>query len=99
MTSYSAEVEAEVDGIYKQMYDEKITIDGVIALLQRTKESTNPHDHEIFSCILHFLFEEYKFFRNCYPPRELAMTGYLFGSLIQHQLVDYIPLDIPQSQL
>ena len=92
--SYSAEVEAEVDGIYKQMYDEQITIDGVIALLQRTKESTNPHDHEIFSCMLHFLFEEYKFFQNCYPPRELAMTGYLFGSLIQHQLVDYIPLGI-----
>jgi CCR4-NOT transcription complex subunit 1 len=92
--SYSADVEAEVDGIYKQMYDEQITIDGVIALLQRTKESSNPHDHEIFSCMLHFLFEEYKFFQNCYPPRELAMTGYLFGSLIQHQLVDYIPLGI-----
>ena len=92
--SYSTEVEAEVDGIYKQMYDEQITIDGVIALLQRTKASTAPHDHEIFSCMLHFLFEEYKFFQNCYPPRELAMTGYLFGSLIQHQLVDYIPLGI-----
>ncbi|KAH9911414.1 Not1-domain-containing protein [Fomitopsis serialis] len=94
VVSYSAEIEAEVDGIYKQMYDEQISIDDVIALLQRNKESTNGRDHEIFSCMLHFLFDEYKFFQSFYPPRELAMTGYLFGSLIQYQLVDYIPLGI-----
>lgn len=94
VVSYSAEIEAEVDGIYKQMYDEQISIDDVIALLQRNKESTNPRDHEIFSCMLHFLFDEYRFFQSDYPPRELAMTGYLFGSLIQYQLVDYIPLGI-----
>ncbi|OSD02780.1 Not1-domain-containing protein [Trametes coccinea BRFM310] len=94
VVSYSAEIETEVDGIYKQMYDEQITIDDVIKLLQRNKASTNPRDHEIFSCMLHFLFDEYKFFQHCYPPRELAMTGYLFGSLIQYQLVDFIPLGI-----
>lgn len=94
VVTYSAEVEAEVDSIYKQMYDENITIDQVIQMLQRTKESTNSRDHEIFSCMLHFLFDEYKFFQSFYPSRELAMTGYLFGSLIQHRLVDYIPLGI-----
>lgn len=94
VVNYSAEIEAEVDGIYKQMYDEQITIDDVIGLLQRHKASSNPRDHEIFSCMLHFLFDEYKFFQSFYPPRELAMTGYLFGSLIQFQLVDYIPLGI-----
>ncbi|CAL1703968.1 unnamed protein product [Somion occarium] len=94
VVSYSPEIEAEVDAIYKQMYDEHITIDEVIALLQRNKNSNNPRDHEIFSCMLHFLFDEYKFFQSFYPPRELAMTGYLFGSLIQYQLVDFIPLGI-----
>ncbi|KAF8589926.1 Not1-domain-containing protein [Ramaria rubella] len=94
VVSYSTEVESEVDGIYKQMYDENITIDQVIQMLQRTKDSANSRDHEIFSCMLHFLFDEYKFFQSFYPPRELAMTGYLFGSLIQHRLVDYIPLGI-----
>ena len=91
---YAQDIESEVDSIYKQMYDEQITIDEVIALLQRTKSSHDPRDHEIFSCMLHFLFDEYKFFQSYYPARELAMTGYLFGSLIQHQLVDYIPLGI-----
>ena len=94
VVSYSPEIEAEVDSIYKQMYDEHITIDEVISLLQRNKNSNNPRDHEIFSCMLHFLFDEYKFFQSYYPPRELAMTGYLFGSLIQYQLVDYIPLGV-----
>ncbi|KAJ3518409.1 hypothetical protein NM688_g9443 [Phlebia brevispora] len=94
VVTYSPEIEAEVDNIYKQMYDEHITIDEVISLLQRNKNSNNPHDHEIFSCMIHFLFDEYKFFQIYYPPRELAMTGYLFGSIIQFQLVDYIPLGI-----
>ncbi|GJJ12464.1 hypothetical protein Clacol_006706 [Clathrus columnatus] len=94
VVTYSAEVENEVENIYKQMYDENITIDQVIQMLRRTKESNNPHDHEIFSCMIHFLFDEYKFFQSSYPARELAMTGYLFGSLIQHRLVDYIPLGI-----
>ena len=94
VVTYSTEIETEVDGIYKQMYDEQITIDDVIKLLQRNKASTNPRDHEIFSCMLHFLFDEYKFFQSYYPHRELAMTGYLFGSLIQYQLVDFIPLGI-----
>lgn len=94
VVSYSAEIEAEVDSIYKQMYDENTTIDEVISMLQRYKESSNSRDHEVFSCMLHFLFDEYKFFQSYYPARELSMTGYLFGSLIQHSLIDYIPLGI-----
>ena len=49
VVSYTPEIEAEVDSIYKQMYDEQITIEEVIALLQRTKASSSAHDHEIFS--------------------------------------------------
>ena len=75
------------------MYYEQIMINRVIALLQQTKALTASH-YEIFSYMLHFLFREYKFFQNCYPPHKLAMTGYLFGLLIQHQLIDYILLGI-----
>lgn len=94
VVSYSPEIEAEVDNIYKQMYDENISIDDVINLLQRNQASTNPHDKEIFSCMLHFLFDEYKFFQSFYPPRELAMTGFLFGSIIQYHLLENVPLGI-----
>ncbi|KAL0063300.1 CCR4-NOT core subunit cdc39 [Marasmius tenuissimus] len=94
VVSYSTEIETEVDSIYRQMYDESTSIDEVITLLQRSKESTSPRDHEILACMLHFLFDEYKFFQSSYPMRELLMTGYLFGQLIQHKLIEYIPLGI-----
>lgn len=92
--SYSPDIEAEVDNIYKQMYDTATSIDDVINMLQRFKISTNSRDHELFSCMLHFLFDEYRFFQSDYPTRELGLTAYLFGSLIRHQLIDYIPLGI-----
>ena len=94
VVNYSAEIEAKVDAIYREMYDEQMTIDEVIALLQCSKASSDPRDHKIFSCMLHFLFNEYKFFQSYYPARELTMTGYLFGSIIQHKLVDLIPFRI-----
>jgi len=69
VVNYTTEIEAEVDSIFKQMYDEQITIDDVIGMLQRNKNSSNTRDHEIFSCMLHFLFDEYKFFQTWYPAR------------------------------
>ena len=51
--TYSNEIESEVDGIYKQMYDENTTIDEVIAMLQTYKDSNNPRDQELFSCMIH----------------------------------------------
>jgi len=62
--------------------------------LHQYKDSNDPREHEVFSYMIHFLFDEYKFFQSYYPPRELAMTGYLFGSLIRHSLIDYLPLGI-----
>ncbi|KAL1669392.1 CCR4-Not complex component, Not1-domain-containing protein [Schizophyllum commune] len=91
---YSQEIESEVDLIYKRMYDENISIDEVITMLQQFRTSSNPRDQEVFSCMIHFLFDEYRFFQSFYPDRELAMTGYLFGSIIQHDLLDYMPLGI-----
>ncbi|KAG2143636.1 hypothetical protein DEU56DRAFT_938668 [Suillus clintonianus] len=94
VVNYSAEIESEVDAIYKHMYDEQTSIDEVITLLQRSEVSSDTCDHDIFSCMLHFLFGEYKFFQSYYPACELAMTGYLFGSIIHHDLVDSVPLGI-----
>ncbi|KAG6859560.1 hypothetical protein C0995_007272 [Termitomyces sp. Mi166 len=44
--------------------------------------------------MLYFLFDKYKFFQPYYPAQELAMTGYLFGSLIQNQLLENILFSI-----
>ena len=91
--SFSPDIETEVDAFYKRMYDQEISVENVVQLLQRAKESDNVHDHEFLACFLHGLFDEYKFFAT-YPQQELTLTAHLFGSLIQNHLIDYIPLGI-----
>ncbi|KEI41517.1 uncharacterized protein L969DRAFT_58634 [Mixia osmundae IAM 14324] len=91
--SFSADVEAEVDDAFKRMYDQEISVDSVIQSLQRAKESGSAHNKEFVACFLNGLFEEHRFFPS-YPPQELTLTAHLFGSLIQHELLDYTPLGI-----
>lgn len=50
-------------------------------------------EQKTFSCMVHNLFDEYRFFPK-YPEKELRITGHLFGQLIQHQLVSFISLGI-----
>lgn len=93
VTSFTPDIEAEVDSFYKRMYDQEISVDDVVTLLHQAKSSDNTHDHDFLACFLHGLFDEYKFF-STYPQQELFLTASLFGSLIQHHLIDYIPLGI-----
>ena len=52
VVNYSASISAKVDAIYKEMYTEQTTIDEAITLLQWSKASSDPRDHEIISCML-----------------------------------------------
>lgn len=93
VVTFSVDIEAECDALYKRMYDQEISVEDVVVALQRAKESDNQHDHEFLACFLHGLFDEHRFF-NTYPANELAFTACLFGDLIQYQLIDFIPLGI-----
>lgn len=93
VVSFSKEVDAQVDTMYQRMYAELVSLDDVLAELRRLKASDQPRDHEIFACMLHSLFDEYQFVKG-YPPRELAMTGLLFGSIISCRLVENTPLHV-----
>lgn len=94
VVTFSQDIHEEADSWYRQMYEGKISIEDIVQLLQRTKASENVRDHQIFACMVHTLFDEYRWFEMYYPPRELEMTAVVFGSLIQYQLIDYIPLGI-----
>lgn len=93
VVSFSKDVDAQVDTMYQRMYAELVSLDEVLAELRRLKASDQPRDHEIFACMLHSLFDEYQFVKG-YPPRELAMTGLLFGSIISCKLVENTPLHV-----
>ncbi|BFZ65241.1 CCR4-NOT core subunit cdc39 [Saitoella coloradoensis] len=91
--TFARDVEKEVETYYQRMYEERLPISDVIVMLQRLKESDEPRDQDVFACMLHSLFDEYRFFAD-YPANALAITAVLFGSLIHFGLVSHIPLGI-----
>lgn len=88
-------VESEVDGIYHKMYDDTndMPVDEVLDSLVAWRDSADPRRQQVFASMIYTLFDEYKFFHT-YPPRELALTGKLFGSLILRRLIDGVPLAV-----
>ncbi|CAO3593285.1 unnamed protein product [Absidia cylindrospora] len=91
--SFKPEVEEEANSYYERIYSGKMTTEEMVDRLKTFSKSKNPKEQDIFACMIHNLFDEYHFFPN-YPDKELAITSVLFGSLIQHQLVAFVPLGI-----
>ena len=89
---FAPHIEKRANSLFQQIYTGQVTIDEAIKLLQQFKESTGDN-HEVFACMLHSLFDEFRFFAS-YPDKELQITGILFGKLIQNQLITNIPLGI-----
>ncbi|CAN6622942.1 general negative regulator of transcription subunit 1 [Trichomonascus vanleenenianus] len=90
---FSEEVESEMKMYYQKMYAQQMEIRDIITMLQKLKQSDVPKDQDVFACMVHSLFDEYRFFPE-YPLTALATTAVLFGSLVYFQLIDGIPLSI-----
>ena len=80
------DIEEQANQYFKKIYAAELSISEVIDMLKQFKNSANERERAIFSCMIHNLFDEYRFFHK-YPEKELRITGILFGTLIQHQLV------------
>ncbi|ANB15785.1 CCR4-NOT core subunit CDC39 [Sugiyamaella lignohabitans] len=93
INSFPPEVEREMKLYYQKMYEQKIEIRDIITMLQRLKKSDDPLDQDVFACMVHSLFDEYRFFPE-YPLSALATTAVLFGSLVYFQLIEGLPLSI-----
>jgi CCR4-NOT transcription complex subunit 1 len=89
----SEEIEGIANAYFQKIYTTDISINDVIMLLKQFKSSADKKDQEVFRCMVHNLFDEYRFFHK-YPEKELQITGKFFGALIQHQLVASITLGI-----
>ena len=83
----------QANAYFQRIYTSRQTIEDAIEMLKRFKNSNDPRETDIFKCMIHNLFDEYRFFHK-YPEKELRITGILFGTLIQHQLVQNITLGI-----
>lgn len=91
--SFPPDVEREMKLYYQRMYEQQIEIRDIITMLQRLKESDDPRDQDVFACMVHSLFDEYRFFPE-YPLTALATTAVLFGSLVYFRLIEGMPLSI-----
>lgn len=92
-TGASEDVEEMATAYFQKIYTSEQSIGEVVEMLKRFKTSGVAKENEIFACMVHNLFDEYRFFSK-YPEKELRITGILFGTLIQEQLVASITLGI-----
>ncbi|KAK9467949.1 CCR4-Not complex component, Not1-domain-containing protein [Lipomyces arxii] len=92
-TGFSPEVEKQMKFYYQKMYEQEMSISEVIGLLQSLRGSEEPLKQDVFACMVHSLFDEYRFFPD-YPLSALATTAVLFGSIIQFHLVEDMPLAV-----
>ncbi|XP_050238653.1 uncharacterized protein LOC126688113 isoform X2 [Mercurialis annua] len=90
---FSDDIEAEANSYFHQMFSGQLTIDAMVQMLARFKESLVQREQSIFECMIGNLFEEYRFFPK-YPERQLKIAALLFGSVIKHQLVTHLTLGI-----
>eukprot|EP00934_Nitzschia_sp_Nitz4_P003719 Nitzschia sp. Nitz4//scaffold308_size21609//5174//12956//NITZ4_008602-RA/size21609-processed-gene-0.37-mRNA-1//-1//CDS//3329547152//3709//frame0 len=89
----SHDVEELANAYFQRIYTSEQSIGEVVEMLKRFKSSSNTKENDIFACVIHNLFDEYRFFAR-YPEKELRITGIIFGTLIQEQLVSSITLGI-----
>lgn len=68
-------------------------IEELIKTMIAFKESPEPQEQEIYACMLHGLFDEYRFLHR-YPPQYLTKIAKLFGAIIKNRLLDRVLQDI-----
>lgn len=91
--TFSVDVEKEMKSYYQKMYNKEIEIKDVIHMLRKLKDSDDPHDQDVFACMIHSLLDEYRFFPE-YPVDALATTSVLFGNTIYFHLIEGSALSI-----
>ena len=91
--NFPADVEAEANAYFQRLYSGQRTVENTVEMLIRFRASQNARERDIFGCMVHNLFDEYRFFPK-YPEKELRITAVLFGRLVNHQLVVSITLGV-----
>ncbi|KAK6464630.1 CCR4-Not complex component, Not1-domain-containing protein [Scheffersomyces coipomensis] len=86
-------VEQEMKSSYKKMYNKEVEIKVIVDMLIAMKNSDDPHQQDVFACMIHSLLDEYKFFAG-YPLAALASTSLLFGALLEKELIQGTTLTV-----
>ena len=93
MDAFPADVEEEANNTFQKMFNDELSVESIVAMLNSYKNSTLGREQEIFACMVHNLFDEFRFFFK-YPEKQLHQTAILFGQLVAHSLVSSVSLGI-----
>ena len=88
---FAPNIEEEANSYFQRIYTGASSIDDVIAMLKVFQSSSARREQEVYACMVHNLFDEYRYFPK-YPDKPLRTTALLFGALVQHSLVSSITL-------
>ena len=83
---FSPEIEAEANQCLSQLYQGKVGLEALIVSLETFKNGGNPREQAVYGCLVHNLFDEYRFIQQ-YPEREMLLTAALIGQLVQTGLL------------
>ena len=61
-TLFPPDIEEEANSHFQRIYTSEMQIDGVIQMLKGFKLSQSQREQEVFACMIHNLFDEYRFF-------------------------------------
>ena len=61
-TLFPPDIEEEANSHFQKIYTSEMQIEGVIQMLKGFKLSQNQREQEVFACMIHNLFDEYRFF-------------------------------------
>ncbi len=89
----SEEIDKQMQELLGKMYREELSFREVLELMRRYKTSQVPAEQDLFTCIVHGLFDEYNCYHE-YPPEALMKTAVMFGGIINFRLISSIPLKV-----
>jgi CCR4-NOT transcription complex subunit 1 len=84
--AFSPDVEEEANSVFQKIYTGMQSIPAVVDMLSAFSSRGGRREREVFACMVHNLFDEYRFFPK-YPDKELRITALLFGALVARRLV------------
>ncbi|OIW00926.1 hypothetical protein TanjilG_10004 [Lupinus angustifolius] len=87
---YADDIEAEANSYFHQMFSDSLSMNEMVHMLSRFKESSVKREKSIFECMIANLFEEYRFFQK-YPERQLKIAAVLFAALSLSRHPNIIP--------
>lgn len=82
----SEEVEQQANNFFTDIFNSNMSIEQAIELLKNMKASKSEKDQSLFACVIHNLFDEYRFFDQ-YPPEQLKKVAKLFGAIIHNNII------------